>query len=253
MSLERLQSTFAAALLGEHALDARGFVGGGTREGLALYRSNLRAAREKALANAYPITRAIVGDEFFSRLARAYADAHPSTSGDLNAFGARLSEFIAAFGPTQRLRYLPDVADLEWAVHRGHAAADAEGLARERLASISAQELLGARFRLHPAVAWRTSAFPIATLWLAHQADSSIALPATLDCPQHALVVRPHWRVAVHASSGAEIASLAALRAGESMDAAIGSALAQDPEFDFPRTLVRWLDLCVLVAMRPSL
>src|SRR5258706_1360254 len=99
--LERLQADFAAALIDSGAAaavvpalvsrDAR------TLERIALYRGNVVAAWEKALANAYPVVRALVGDEFFHGLARAYGRAHPSASGDLNRFGARFAEFVAGF------------------------------------------------------------------------------------------------------------------------------------------------------------
>ncbi|HSC11045.1 MAG TPA: DNA-binding domain-containing protein, partial [Rhodanobacteraceae bacterium] len=95
--LERIQADFAAALAGPAAADALlpALISDDARvlDRLALYRGNISAAWEKALANAYPVVRALVGDEFFGGLARAYGRAHPSVSGDLNRFGARFAEF----------------------------------------------------------------------------------------------------------------------------------------------------------------
>lgn len=251
MSLEAFQSDLAAALL--HARDT--FVetnflrAAGIHERLALYRGNVRAAWEKGLANAYPVIRALAGEVFFRALARAYGDAHPSRSGNLNEFGAELSEFVATFEHTQVLPYLGDVAALEWTVHRARYAADADGLARERMAAMLPQDLLNARFMLHPALAWHSSSYPIATIWRAHQPNPSVALPASLGQREAALVVRPRWHVEVLESSSAEIAALAALRVGASMDDAIGAAFEQDSAFAFARALVRWLDLGVLVGI----
>ena len=251
MSLEALQSDFAATLLraSDRLVEINFSRGADIHERLALYRGNVRAAWEKGLANAYPVIRALAGEEFFYALARAYGDAYPSTSGDLNDFGAGLSEFVATFEHTQVLPYLSDVAALEWRVHRAHYAADADGLARERMAAMLPQDLLNARFTLHSALAWHTSSYPIATLWRAHQPNPSVALPASLDQREDALVVRPRWHAEVLESSSAEIAALATLRIGASMDDAIGAAFEQDSAFPFAKALVRWLDLGVLVGI----
>lgn len=254
MSLERLQADFAAALFdGDAALallpELEPCTAFSARR-LGLYRGNVHAAWDKALAHAYPVVRALVGEEFFAALARAYGRAHPSASGDLNEFGVHFSAFVHADERTQSLPYLPDLAALEWLVHRAHSAADAPLLARERMALISPHDLLVARFGLHPACTWRQSRYPIASIWRAHQPDTEVALPETLDRAECALVVRPQWRVEVVESSAGEIAALAQLRAGRAMDDAIGAAFDADAKFDFARTLVRWLDLSVLSEIR---
>ena len=249
--LDRVQADFAAALVDSSAVPLLlpALEGTNTRvpERLALYRGNVSAAWEKALANAYPVVRALVGDEFFGGLARAYARACPSDSGDLNRLGARFCEFIASFEHTQSLPYLGDVAALEWSVHAAHYAADPVPLTRERIGALEPGELLTARFALHPACAWLRSSYPIASIWLAHQPQSAVALPDSIDRGEFALVVRPRWRVEVLTSSAGEIAALAQLRAGADLEAAITAGLRAEPGFAFPRTLVRWLDCSVLV------
>ena len=77
------------------------------RERLAIYRANVAANAVGALAAIYPIIRKLVGAEFFSGIAHAYCAAHPSMSGDLNALGGQLADFLRAFEPAQSLRYLP--------------------------------------------------------------------------------------------------------------------------------------------------
>jgi hypothetical protein len=51
-------------------------------------------------------------------------------------------------------------------------------------------------------------------------------------------------------SSAAEIAALEQLRAGVDMDGAIGAAMAADSGFDFAKTMLRWLDLAIVVDIR---
>ena len=252
--LEIVQTDFAAALLDDRVapalLPALRDPGAHALDRLALYRSNLHAAWEKSLTNAFPVVHALVGAEFFGGLARAYGRACPSASGDLNRFGALFAGFVAAFEPARALPYLGDVAALEWAVHCAHSAPDAAALARERMAVISPQVLLTSRFALHPACRWIESRFPIASIWRAHQPQAAIELPESLDRAECALIVRPGWRAEVVESSGAEVAALEQLRAGVDMDGAIGAAMAADCAFDFAKTVLRWLDLAILVDIR---
>jgi hypothetical protein len=256
LSLERLQAEFAAALTtaGRAPEFASALLERDTHalERMALYRANMIGAWQQALAAAYPVVRTLLGAEFFGELARAYGQTHPGTSGDLNLFGARFGEFVATFRHTQGLPYLADVAALEWAVHRAHYAADAEPLRRERIAALQSDELLAARFVLHPACTWLASPHPITTIWLAHQPRSDVELPETLDERQFAFVVRPRWRVEVLSATAGEIVALDALRAGASMDDTIAAALRADHDFDFARAFLRWLDHNVFVGIEEA-
>jgi len=249
LPLERLQARFAAALIDSAlAPSIAEFAEPDPRmtDRLALYRANVHAAWGKALANAYPVVRALVGKEFFSALAHAYGHAHPSISGDLNCFGAQFSAFIQGFPHTRSLPYLGDIAALEWCVHRAHYAMDSAGIRHEWITSLAPGNLLGARFALHPACRWTESTYPVASIWLAHQSGSPVPLPTQLDRHEVALVVRPRWRVGVLVSSAGEIAALKHLRVGFDVECAIGVALEVEPSFDFPRALVRWLDHAIL-------
>jgi hypothetical protein len=251
VQFEVVQANFAAALLEADAaaalLPSLRDRSAGALGRLALYRGNLHALWNKSLGNTFPIVRALVGEEFFAALARAYGRVHPSVSGDLNTFGARFAEFVGSFEHTRSLRYLGDVATLEWAVHCARHAADASALPRERVAAISPHDLLRSRFRVQPALRWIESRFPIASIWHAHQPQATVTFPDVLDRPECALIARPCWRVEVVASSAAEIAALTQLRDGADMDGAIGAAISKDKNFDFARAFLRWLDLALLV------
>lgn len=256
LPLERLQDAFGAAL--RDAAEAPSLVpelaghGGRALERLALYRGNVDAAHESALANAYPVVRALVGDEYFTGMAHEYRLACPAVSGDLNRFGAELPDFVRVQKTAPMLPYLGDVAALEWLVHRSHYAADAEALPRERIVELPARDLLGAHVDLHPACAWMESSFAVASIWQAHQHAPAQGLPETVNHPEHALIVRRYWWVEVLTSSAGETTALARLRAGSDVECAIGAALAAEPGFNFARALVRWLDHSIVVALRAA-
>jgi len=95
---------------------ARELLAGGPR--LRVHRETTLAALAGALAATYPVCARLVGDEFFRAAARRFAREVPSRSPDLCDYGAELADWLAAFEPAQALPYLPDVARLEWALHR---------------------------------------------------------------------------------------------------------------------------------------
>lgn len=249
--LARLQREFADALL--QPSDGEPLVaqcrGAFRQHRLALYRGNLTSTWESALSNAYPVLRQLVGDDFFGGLARAYGRAQPSDSGDLNRFGRHLPTFLAGFPPVADLPYLPDMARLEWAMHRAHYAEDAVAVTAAGLAGLSAQRLDAARLRLHPACALLASEWDTVALWLAHQPDSGVPFPAQPRRASYGLVARPAWRPRLLALDAAGHAALRALAAGHSFGAALDAAFEIDDGFDLGAQLGRWIGHGVIVAI----
>jgi hypothetical protein len=213
-------------------------------DGLAIYRGNLAANWEKALSSAYPVIRALVGDEFFGGMSRAYGKRHPSQDADLNRFGEHFAGFVAGFEHAAAFPYLPDMARLEWAVHQAHYAPDAASLDAADFATLTAATLEASRFTLHPACAIVASSWSIATLWLAHQPGGP-PFPAAMQAPSCALVCRPGWQAQVHAISPAAQAALATLAQGDIFGAALDAAFGIDDDFDVAGNLRQWVELGV--------
>ncbi|WP_395406527.1 DUF692 family multinuclear iron-containing protein [Pseudoduganella sp. UC29_106] len=163
-------------------------------ERFALYRGNLSATWTKALGAAYPVIRQLVGDEFFEALAREYGRAHPSDDGDLNRFGADLAGFLEGFQYTTDLPYLPDMARLEWLLHRAHYAPSADTVDAQALARIPAEEIESVTMELAPTVQLFASDWAVVQLWLAHQDEQGAEFPQEMRQASHAVVVRPNGR-----------------------------------------------------------
>ena len=225
-SLATLQQQFGEALFDRHHEAAlQPLLSEGRVERLALYRGNLSGGWERALGAAYPVLRQLVGEEFFAGLARAYGKAWPSQDPDLAGFGARFAVFLDGFAPAAAYPYLPDVARLEWAVDRAALAPDVAPAGLEELAGMRPDALEAARFTLHPSVALLHSSWAVPALWQAHQPGGP-ALPAQVDLPCTALVVRRGWRVEVVQVGAPEAAAQARLAAGASLGEALDAALA---------------------------
>ena len=179
-ALAGLQRDFLAAIFAPGAApDAR----------LDVYRRTVFANLQGALAAAHPVVCRLVGEAFFEGAAESYARAVPSTSGDLNEYGARFAGLLSGYAPANGLEYLADVARLEWALHESHLAADAGALDFEALARVAPGEQGAIRFQLHPAVRLLRSAHPVVAIWHANQ-EGRDGTPDRLEGPDHVLVRR---------------------------------------------------------------
>ena len=242
------QQAFATALL-DTAATLPSFAGAAVPQRFALYRGNLSATWRRTLGHAYPVVLALVGEEFFGGLARAYGRQYPSDSADLNHFGTRFADFLSSFPPAAELPYLPDMARLEWAVHLAHYAADAQALAPEALAALHPDQLEARRFTLHPACALLASNWQVAALWQAHQdGEGQGMFPHDMQVASWALVCRPRWKAQVLVADAAAHAALLVLQQGRTFGAALDAAFERDPAFDLAAHLRQWLAHAVLAA-----
>jgi len=243
------QQLFAGALFdaGLTAPALALFKPGQAAERYALYRGNQSETWRKTLAGAYPVLLALVGEDFFGGLARAYGRAQPSGNPDLNHFGAGMAAFLRNFSHAAHLPYLPDMAALEWALHRAHYAPAAHALTAADLAALPADQVEAAGFGLHPAVQLLASEHAVVPLWLAHQPDSGVDFPDDMAQPSYALVARPQWTPLLAPLSAAGHAALRALAQGASLGAALDAAFELDQNFDVAASLQQWLALGVLL------
>jgi hypothetical protein len=230
LSLREVQAQFGAALLAA-----------GGSPGMQAYRGNVFGNWSKALAGAYPIVRKIVGQEFFDALAREYARAHASASGDLNEFGGELARFVENFPHTVDLPYLPDVARMEWLAHRAHYAADPTPF------DFKTALPENPRFRLAPPCTLLASRWPLGRIWQVHQDDHDDEFDVDLAAgPDRIVVHRPRWRVQVRSLARGDYRFLEAAAAGKTLAEALESAAGADPGFDASLALARWVDAGVL-------
>jgi len=234
LSLRERQQAFAASLLGSEAVSG----------GLQVYRNNVFTSLTEALAAVYPVVKRLVGEPFFSQLARRYIRRHPSRSGNLHEFGAELPAFVATLSETSALPYLPDVAALEWSYDQVFHAAHAEPLDVRRLAERGPVEAL--RFRLHPAARLLASRYPVGTIWQAHQQEDV----ATVDAGaggEWLLVQRRGLERRIERLSPGEFALLSALAQATTLGEACAAAAAAEADVDLAAAMARFVTQSIFV------
>ncbi|WP_026380354.1 HvfC/BufC N-terminal domain-containing protein [Afifella pfennigii] len=239
-SLPELQARFAAALIDPDLPPPAGLASATGRarpdeKRFAVYRNNVVVSLSRALRDAYPALRSILGDAFFADMAGVYVRRHPPRRPMLIDYGAELPQFLENFEPARPHPYLPDVARLERARLEAYHAADAPFLAPADIAALAPESLAGLSLRPHPAARLLASRFPIVTVWMM---NSGLAEPAPVDfsSAETALVTRPGLNVELRRLRPGGHAFLSALFAGKSLGAAAARAAAE-PNFDLAANL----------------
>ncbi|MFP6557214.1 putative DNA-binding domain-containing protein [Paraburkholderia sp. B3] len=258
--LESLQKAFAASLddpaadaaLAAHLQFSLNSGDAGERhlrERIGLYRGNVRAARHRALANAWPVLAALGGEAWFEALALAYARAHPAHDADLNRFGAALPAFVEHYETDPRYACFGDIARLEWALHVATFAANSTPLTVQQWHEPGADRLASARLEVHPACSALASPYAVDAIWRAHQPNGG-AWPERVDTPSWSLVVRPQWPPMLLTHTEAAHLAFAAIQRGATLDEALDVAFAADPGFDFPSQWRVWIESGAIVGLR---
>lgn len=212
-------------------------------EGVAVYRNNLKLGWRNALAGVYPVLEQLVGRDGFTLVARDYLKQYPSLSGDLNALGEKLNEFLHDYEPLKDFSYLSAVAQLEWHIHRSNYAQDSVSLTAADLMAKGADDWLESKVSAAPSAFILTTDCRAGSIWLAHQEGGNVSELqfVALDEPECLLISRPRWRVQVRVLSEGQANFLKALINGSSFEQAFDHVEAGHLPFDF----VEFLPVCV--------
>lgn len=205
-----------------------------TRRGVEVYRANAAALAERALGAMYPTLRALLGEQDFRQLAREHWREDPPLRGDMGVWGLGLPDWIERHAGLIAWPYLADCARLDVLRHECERAADVE-LDVASMMLLDQGDPAGLVLRLHPGVGWLASAWPIASIFEAHQNGCDASLFAAREAiaqrvGEAVLVARQGWQARVHRIDAGACRWLAQLLAGESITSALDAA---GPGFDF--------------------
>ena len=218
--------------------------------GLKAYQTNGHMLAERALQAAYPVVAQLLGAESFADLARALWHAHPPLRGDVACWGTELPAFLAASADVQEAPYLPDVARIEWALHRCATAPDPVP-ALDTLALLTTTDPAQLRLHLAPASVVLSSVWPVVSLLGAHRdhrpdlaAVGALLRQGVAEC---AVVWRSGFKPCVRQALAGEGDMLRALLAGQSVAGALDAA----PALDFSTWLPQAVQSGLVTGVRP--
>ncbi|MEO1702718.1 MAG: DNA-binding domain-containing protein [Pseudomonadota bacterium] len=202
-----------------------------------VYRNNVTVSLINAMADIYPATQKIVGEDFFKALAREYVRNHPPKSPLLFLYGAHFAEFLATFEHAQHLPYLTDVARLERAWLTAYHAADTQPFNPAALANIAPEQSGQLTFQAKPGTAIITSQFPVFTIYAMNRNMMPLG-KVDLSKKETALISRPDADVLVTPLDAAETAFFSRLLdKGETLEIAAAAGLEAASDFDINNAL----------------
>jgi hypothetical protein len=217
-TLRRLQEDFQGYLL---TLDERmhphvlGSAQVGVEERLAIYANAYRLRLLEALATDYPGLHALLGDDDFDAMGRAYIAAHPSPYFSLRWFGDRMSDFLSITAPYSKYPVFAEMAAFEWAKSDAFDAADGEVAGIHDMAAIPPDAWPGLRFVPHPSLRRLDLRWNVPTIWKEIEAEQEPQAPEEGDYPIAWLVWRQNLVTYFRSLNVDEAWALDALQRGE--------------------------------------
>lgn len=250
------QSAFAAALLDPDLTCPAGLTawnGSNPAQRFWVYRNNVIVSLIDALADTYPVTQELVGEDFFRAMARVYAPANPPQSRLMAFYGEAFPGFIESFPPAAGLPYLADVARLEYRRVIAYHAADVPGVGAEAVAAALNDHAILPMLRvaLHPSLSVLSSASAVVSLWAAHQGSLELSTVAP-DRPETALVLRNGLDVEVLHIPEETGAFICELQAGACLGRVAAEAVSIDADFDLASILGLLFQKSAITALIPS-
>lgn len=118
---------------------------------LNIYKQAYQLRLVDCLSANFPGLHNYLGDEEFSKLGKAYLQAHPSTFRSVRWFGDCLADFIKT-NYDERFAYLVELVDFEWKMTLAFDEADDLVLRVEDMVAIKPESWPGLHFQLHASV-----------------------------------------------------------------------------------------------------
>lgn len=182
---------------------------------LAVHTHGYPARVTESLREAFPATANILGEGSFAALAARYLAHIPSELRNLNHIGAALPAFLRRDGLPDDLPFLPDLAELEWAVAVCFHAKLASAFDASVCSGWRMEDWERARIEFQPGLALVRSPWPLRELRETRHSERSQIDVDLVDRPDRVLVRRRGFEVVLESIGEVEAEAIERLCAGE--------------------------------------
>ena len=186
----------------------------------AVYGGAYTARIQDALAEVYEAVRFVLGESAFTQLAHEYVARYSSHDYNLGFAGRHLPELLAGSPWSQRLPFLPDLAQLEWFVCQAFHAFDQPPVDLAPLSGLSLAQWERVRAIFQPSVSLVASSWPIRDIWASRVQPRHTLNLDVINRPQRVLVHREGMTVTCELLEEGPHRVLERLLAGDDLGAA---------------------------------
>lgn len=216
---------------------------------LSVYRNGYFKTCTDALAASYPVVSALVGEDYFRTLARAYVEAYPPAAGTLVGYGSHFADFLRSRSDEHGLIYLADAAAIDAAWFASYFAEDVVALASSDVESMSSDgiDVSAVRVTLTPSTRLISLNHHFVETWALIREQGALTSAVNLrEGDNTALVWRLDGQIHIKALDPCESAFLSTLAGVATLEAAATSAMGIDEGFDLATTFAALLQNHIL-------
>lgn len=213
---------------------------------LNVYRNNMYVSLIDALADIFPVTQMLVGENFFRAMTREFITHNPPKSPIISEYSDDFPDFIRYFEPTQSLPYLADLSALERNLLLLTNAPEYNTLEHHDVSAAFAATtdpsnlVLG----LSPNCQLMTSSFAIGSLYQAHQIDTRVSMSSiSINKTEHLLLSKSDLYGFFYIISEDEKYFLHSLLQHKTLE----SAVPHSESFDLGSTLAKLIEWKLLI------
>ncbi|MBT3146501.1 putative DNA-binding domain-containing protein [Neptunomonas phycophila] len=206
-----------------------------------VYRNNVIVSLIDALADIFPVTLSVVGEDFFRAVARLYVVDNPPTSPVISEYGGGFSDFVRRFEPANRLPYLADLLALEHSMLVLTHNEEFSTLDQEAVAQVfsNTQDPGALQLSIPPTSQILASPFAIGSLYLAHvNKETSLLHQLDINQNEYLLLVKSHLYAQLHVIQEEEAVFIKNLMHQKKLEAAIPPS----ETFDLAQTLAKLIE-----------
>lgn len=206
---------------------------------LGIYRGSVHGILTQALADTFPVCKALVGETFFDRMTDVFIDQAPPSTPFFSEYGRGFSAFLDEFHAVQSIPYLKDVAALEWSRNQAWHGINQAVSDFSLLGQLPAETQLSCCFEMPDSAQLLSFAHNAEQIWLAHQVENTIDLSAVeIDVKTQMIVWRYERQVMMSSLTESQYTFLQAVQenknlgelaalAGESLSVLLAETIQQ--------------------------
>lgn len=162
-----------------------------------VYKNNYRLTLFEHLTAIFPVCAKFVGSDFLGMAIREYVQSTPPATEIMHEYGESFPGFLTAYEHLADVRYVADIASIEWYIHTLQFVKEAEGLPSAAL---------------NPAMYIVKSRFPLLRLWMVGAGQLAPEAVHITSGSENVAVVLTNAQVLLQPISEEELSMLNALQ-----------------------------------------